>query len=269
MKVETIRFTDEAKIVWQETAGLAIVTIKRPWARNAMTPEMWKALADIGRKIEKNEKIKTVILRGDGNQFTVGSDIKAFHKMSIEEANEAFVVMEDAISSFEHLRIPTIAFLTGPAMGAGLELALSCDLRIGTPDALLGIPIGKLGITISQRFSQRLVNLIGPSRTKDLIFTGRAFKAEEAYGLGLLNYLVNEEEADAFLLELARTVSCASMNSLQAAKEAVARCVPYTEVAFGHRGYPQYIDPVDFPEGVAAFVEKREPRFGRSAQTSS
>ncbi|MBJ3773994.1 hypothetical protein JEQ20_26400, partial [Klebsiella pneumoniae] len=63
MKVETIRFEDGAKIVWQETAGLAIVTIKRPWLKNAMTPEMWKALADIGRKIEKNEKIKTVILR--------------------------------------------------------------------------------------------------------------------------------------------------------------------------------------------------------------
>ncbi|MCI1695363.1 enoyl-CoA hydratase/isomerase family protein [Aneurinibacillus aneurinilyticus] len=263
MKVETIRFEDGAKIVWQETAGLAIVTIKRPWLKNAMTPEMWKALADIGRKIEKNEKIKTVILRGEGKQFTVGSDIKAFNRMSIEEANEAFVVMEDAITSFEYLRIPTIAFITGPSMGAGLELALSCDLRVGSPDALLGIPIGKLGITISQRFSQRLVNLIGPSRTKDLIFTGRLFKAEEAYDLGLLNYLVDGDNADAFVLDLAQRISYASMNSLQAAKEAVARCVPFTEVAFGHRGYPQYIDPIDFPEGVAAFVEKREPRFGR------
>ncbi|ERI11149.1 enoyl-CoA hydratase/isomerase family protein [Aneurinibacillus aneurinilyticus] len=263
MKVETIRFEDGAKIVWQETAGLAIVTIKRPWLKNAMTPEMWKALADIGRKIEKNEKIKTVILRGEGKQFTVGSDIKAFNRMSIEEANEAFVVMEDAITSFEYLRIPTIAFITGPSMGAGLELALSCDLRVGSPDALLGIPIGKLGITISQRFSQRLVNLIGPSRTKDLIFTGRLFKAEEAYDLGLLNYLFDGDNADAFVLDLAQRISYASMNSLQAAKEAVARCVPFTEVAFGHRGYPQYIDPIDFPEGVAAFVEKREPRFGR------
>ncbi|GEN35576.1 enoyl-CoA hydratase/isomerase family protein [Aneurinibacillus danicus] len=264
MKIETSRFEDGAKIVWQETAGLAIVTIKRPWTKNAMTPDMWKALADIGRKIEKNKKIRTAILRGEGPQFTVGSDIKAFHKMSIEEANEAFVLMEDAITSFEYLRIPTIAFITGPAMGAGLELALSCDLRIGSTNALLGIPIGKLGITISQRFSQRLVNLIGPSRTKDLIFTGRLFKAEEAYELGLLNYLVSEEEAEEFVLELARKVSRASMNSLQAAKEAVARCVPFTEVAFGHRGYPQYIDPIDFPEGVAAFVEKREPRFGSS-----
>jgi len=239
LKIETSRFEDGAKIVWQETAGLAIVTIKRPWTKNAMTPDMWKALADIGRKIEKNKKIRTAILRGEGPQFTVGSDIKAFHKMSIEEANEAFVLMEDAITSFEYL-------------------------RIGSTNALLGIPIGKLGITISQRFSQRLVNLIGPSRTKDLIFTGRLFKAEEAYELGLLNYLVSEEEAEEFVLELARKVSRASMNSLQAAKEAVARCVPFTEVAFGHRGYPQYIDPIDFPEGVAAFVEKREPRFGSS-----
>jgi enoyl-CoA hydratase len=263
MKIEINRFEDGAKIVWQETAGIAIVTMKRAQVKNAMTPEMWKALADIGRKIEKNKNIRVAILRGEGSQFSVGSDIKAFHKMSVEEANEAFVLMEEAISAFEYLRIPTIAFINGPAMGAGLELALSCDLRVGTPDALLGIPIGKLGITISQRFSQRLVNLIGPSRTKDLIFTGRLFKAEEAYRLGLLNYLESDERAEQFTLELAQKISRASMNSLQAAKEAVARCIPFTEVAFGHRGYPQYIDPVDFPEGVAAFVEKREPKFGK------
>ncbi|WP_047154028.1 enoyl-CoA hydratase/isomerase family protein [Aneurinibacillus tyrosinisolvens] len=261
MKIDICRFNDGAKIVWQETAGLAIVTIKREKVKNALTPEMWKVLAEIGRKIEKNGQIKVAILRGEGPQFTVGSDIKAFHSMSIEEANEAFGLMEEAISTFEYLRIPTIAVINGPAMGAGLELALSCDIRIGTKDALMGIPIGKLGITISQRFAQRLVHLIGPSRTKDLIFTGRSFKGDEAYGMGMLNYITSNEELDGFILEIAEKIKKASRNSLQAAKEAVARCVPFTEVAFGHRGYPQYIDPVDFPEGVAAFVEKREPKF--------
>lgn len=261
MKVDITRFENGGKLVWQETGGLAIVTIKRPEAKNAMTPEMWKALADIARSIENNPKVKTAVLRGEGPQFTVGSDIKAFHRMSLEEANDAFVTMEEAITAFEYIRIPTIAAINGPAMGAGLELALACDIRIGTPNAMMGIPIGKLGITISQRFSQRLVHMIGPSRTKDLIFTGRAFVGQEAYDVGMLNYLVAEEEWESFTLTLGQTMARASRQSLRAAKEAVARCVPYTEVAFGHRGYPQYIDPIDFPEGVAAFVEKREPVF--------
>ncbi|WP_027415851.1 enoyl-CoA hydratase/isomerase family protein [Aneurinibacillus terranovensis] len=261
MKIENIVFDDGAKIVWQETAGISIVTIKRENVKNAMTPVMWQSLANIGRKIEDNKKIKVVILRGEGQQFTVGSDIKAFHTMSIQEADAAFGYMEEAITTFEYLRIPTIAVITGPALGAGLELALSCDLRVGTKEATMGIPIGRLGITISQRFAQRLVNLIGPSRTKDLIFTGRFFKGEEAYQLGLLNYITAEENVTDFVLNLAETMKKASPNSLQAAKESVARCVPFTEVAFGHRGFPQYVDPVDFPEGVAAFIQKREPRF--------
>ncbi|WCK54937.1 enoyl-CoA hydratase-related protein [Aneurinibacillus sp. Ricciae_BoGa-3] len=261
MKVESVGFGDGARIVWQETAGLSIVTIKRERVKNAMTPEMWRALADIGRKIEDNKKIKVVILRGEGGQFTVGSDIKAFHQMSIQDADAAFGYMEEAITTFEYLRIPTIAVITGPALGAGLELALSCDLRVGTPQAALGIPIARLGITISQRFAQRLVNLIGPSRTKDLLFTGRFFKGREAYELGLLNYVAEDEEINDFVLQLSESIQKGSPNSLQAAKESVARCVPFTEVAFGHRGFPQYVDPMDFPEGVAAFVEKRPPNF--------
>jgi enoyl-CoA hydratase len=267
MKLSISRFENDSKIVWQETAGLAIITIKRPEAKNAMTSEMWQALTDIGRKIEQNKKTKVVILRGEGDQFTVGSDIKEFHRMTIEEADQAFVYMEEAISTFEYLRIPTIAIVNGPAAGAGLELALSCDLRVGTPNGMMGIPIGRLGITISQRFSQRLVYLIGPSRTKDLIFTGRFFKGKEAYDLGLMNYFVENEDVYKFSFQLADKISKASPNSLQAAKEAVAKCVPFTEVAYGHRGFPQYVDPIDFKEGVAAFVEKREPKFVRNDQS--
>lgn len=261
MNVYSSKFDDGSKIVYQETGKIAIVTINREYVRNAMTPDMWQELANIARNLERNEKTKVVILRGKGQQFTVGSDLKAFHKMSIDEANQAFVYMEEAITAFEHLRLPVVGVITGPALGAGFELALACDIRIGTPNALLGMPIGRLGITLSHKFAQRIVNILGPSRTKDWIFTGRYAKGDEAYQLGLLNYLVEEDELDEFVLSIADKIRKASPSSLLSAKETVAQCLPYTEVPFFHRGYPQYVDRKDFPEGVAAFVEKREPKF--------
>lgn len=261
MKITIRRVEEKGKITVQESAGLAIVTINRPDSRNALSSDMWRELSKIGKSIEKNNKTKVVLLRGAGPHFTAGSDIKEFYRMDIEEADHAFVLMEDAISIFENLMIPTIAAINGPSMGAGLELALACDLRIGSPQARMGIPIGRLGITLSQKFAHRLVNILGPSRTKDLIFTGRIYDAEEAFSLGLLNYLVPQQDFETFAIRLANKVSSQSMASLKAAKEAVAKCYPLVETSWSGRKFPIYVDPKDFPEGVASFVEKREPHF--------
>ena len=146
MQVTTKRMEAEhAKIILQETAGLAIITIHRPQLRNALTANMWDQLLEIGNKVLENPKNKVLLLRGSGEQFTAGSDLKEFNQMSLEEAEDAFVHMENTISTFERLPIPTIGVINGPAMGAGLELALACDIRIGSEKSKLGIPVGKLG----------------------------------------------------------------------------------------------------------------------------
>jgi enoyl-CoA hydratase len=261
MRITISRVDEKGKITIQESAGLAIVTINRPGSRNALTAEMWKELARIGKNLEKNAKTRVILLRGSGPHFSAGSDIKEFSQMDIEEADHAFELMEGAISTFENLAIPTIAAINGPSMGAGLELALACDIRIGTVQAKMGIPIGRLGITLSQKFAHRLVNLLGPSRTKDLIYTGRIYDANEAFQLGLLNYMVTEDELESFSIRLANKVASQSMASTKAAKEAVAKCTPVVETAWSSRRFPIFVDPVDFPEGVASFVEKREPNF--------
>jgi enoyl-CoA hydratase/carnithine racemase len=261
MKVSIHRFQTEGKIIVQHTAKMAIVTINRPGAKNAMSAEMWQALAQIGKSIPKRAKTKVVVLRGYGKQFTAGSDIKEFHRMTIEEADGAFELMEEAISTFEEMPLPTIAMINGPAMGAGLELALACDLRVGSSNSRLGIPIGRLGITLSPKFAQRLVRLIGPSRTKDLIFTGRIFEADRALELGMLDYLVQPEELDAFTFKLAQRITAQSPATIKAAKEAVAICQPLMDIPWKSRQSPFFVDKQDFPEGVASFVEKRSPKF--------
>lgn len=262
MKIKIHRMElEDAKITYQETAGLAIISIHRPQLKNALTAKMWMELSEIASTILDNPKNKVVLLRGSGQQFTAGSDIKEFYQMSIEEAEASFMLMEKAISAFENLPIPTIGVINGPAMGAGLELALACDIRVGSEHARMGIPVGRLGIRLSTKFAQRLVNLIGPSRTKELVYTGRILDAEESYRLGLLNRLVENDKLDRYAIKLGKLVSMQSPASLKAIKQSVANCVNSTERLW-KEDIP-FVDPYDFPEGVAAFVEKRTPRFKR------
>jgi enoyl-CoA hydratase/carnithine racemase len=261
MKVNIKRIEPKAKITVQESAGLAIVTLFRPHLKNALNSKMWQELTEIGEHICDNPKNKVLVLRGSGNQFTAGSDIKEFHQMTVEEAEQAFVYMEKAISTFEKLPIPTVGVINGPAMGAGLELALSCDIRIGSEQAKMGIPVGRLGIKLNNKFVKRLVDLIGPSRTKDLVYTGRIFDAKEAYQLGMLNYLVEEKQLDRFAIEKARTIAEQSPASLLAVKQSVANCINSIEELW--KTDNNFVDLRDFPEGIAAFVEKRKPDFKR------
>ena len=262
MQVTTTRMEAEhAKIILQETAGLAIITIHRPQLRNALTANMWDQLLEIGKKVLENPKNKVLLLRGSGEQFTAGSDLKEFNQMTLEEAENAFVHMENTISTFERLPIPTIGVINGPAMGAGLELALACDIRIGSEKSKLGIPVGKLGITLNNKFAQRLVNLVGPSVAKDLVYTGRMLKADEAYRVGMLNYLVKEEDLDRYSIKMGHLVASMSPASLLAVKQSVQECVDSAPVLW--KESTPFVDTHDFPEGVASFVEKRPPRFTR------
>lgn len=265
MKIKIHRMaSDDAKITYQETAGLAIISIHRPQTKNALTTDMWTELSEIARVALDNPKNKVVLLRGSGEQFTAGSDIKEFHQMTIKEAEASFKLMEETIATFEHLPIPTLAVINGPALGAGLELALACDMRIGSEYAKMGIPVGRLGIRLSNKFAQRLVNLIGPSRTKELVYTGKILNAEESFQLGMLNKLVEHEKLDRYAIKLAKLVASQSPASLKAIKQSVANYVNSTEELW-KKDIP-FVDPYDFPEGVAAFVDKRPPRFKRRIQ---
>lgn len=263
MQVRTMRLEKEdAKIIYQETAGLAIITIHRPQLKNALTANMWTQLSKIALQALENPKNKVLLLRGSGENFTAGSDIKEFNSISLEKAEEAFIHMEKTISTIENLPIPVIGIINGPAMGAGLELALACDIRIGSDKARMGIPVGKLGITINNKFAKRLVDLVGPSATKDLVFTGRIYKAEEAYKAGMLNYLVAEKDLNKFSIRMGKLVAGMSPASLLAIKRSVKECVDSVPVLW--EGSTPFVDPNDFPEGVRAFVEKRKPQFTRN-----
>jgi len=266
MRVQIRRISRQDKITLQESAGLAIVTLHRPYARNALTVEMWDELAQVVDRLAENPKNRVLLLRGAGKQFTAGSDLKEFHRMQLDEAEAAFRVMDKAISAVERLPFPTVAVVNGPAMGAGLQLALACDLRIGSPLTKMGMPVSRLGITLDASFTKRLVDLIGPSRTKDMVYTNRIFDADECLQIGLLNYLVDEKRLDRFAVETGYLIARQSAASLRAVKRNVALLSPRTDVAWEDSRY-RFVDPVDFPIGVASFVSKQPPRFVRSRKS--
>jgi len=250
-----IKRMPDGKITLQETAKIAIVTINRPAARNALTSNMWKKLAKIGKEAGSNPKNKVLILRGTIGQFTAGADIKEFCEMSVKEAEQAFVNMEEAISVYESLPIPVIAALDGPALGAGFVLSLACDMRVGTKNTRMGIPVGRLGITVGPSFMRRIVRIIGVSRAKEIVYLSKIYNAEEAYQNGLLNQLIENERLDDYILDLAETIISNSGASMRAVKKAVAACEWKQSMPWN------YVDPIDFPEGCLAFAEKRKPRF--------
>lgn len=250
---------EEAKITYQESGGIAIITIHRPQKRNALSQKMWKKLYVLAEKAVKNTKNKVLLLRGSGRHFTSGSDLYEFNKMSVEEAEEAFKVMEQTITYFELLPMPTLCVINGPAMGAGLELALACDMRIGSENTKLGIPVGNLGITLNNRFAHRLVSLLGPSKTKELVYMGKIYDGTQAHQHGLLNELVDSNDLNTHSLNMASRIASQSPRSLLAIKRAVAESTESAPELW--EGTTNFVDPEDFPEGVSAFVEKRKPQF--------
>lgn len=256
MRVMIKRVTD-GKITLQETSRMAIITINRPISRNALTSNMWMELARLVKTIELNRKNKVVILKGGRGQFSAGSDIREFSQMSADEANAAFEKMEEAMAAIENLPMPVIGVIDGPAMGAGFILSLACDIRIGTKNTKMGIPVGRLGITLGPSFVQRIVRLIGPSRTKELVYTGKTYDCHEAKQLGLVNVLVeNRDELEHFCLNTAEMIADQSTASLAAVKKAVSLCDKQPSTPW------KYVDPIDFNEGCLSFVEKRKPNFG-------
>lgn len=261
LKVTISRLESDGKISLQESSGMAIVTIHRPRAKNALTKNMWQELTRIGKRIPNNPKTKVVILRGGQGVFSAGSDIKEFSTMSIDEVNDVFHDMERAISIFERMKLPTIALVNGPALGAGFQLALACDLRYATPSAKMGIPIGRLGITLSKAFVNRMTDIIGVSRMKELVYTGKLLNAEEAQEWGVVNdVLSSEEDAEHVVLAKANLIKQQSPASLRAVKEKAAYSRPIFDIPL-QNDYELSIDPKDFQEGVRAFIEKRKPNF--------
>src|SRR5438876_864363 len=192
-KSPTGGFTVTAHTTYETQGPLAILTFNRPEARNAMTWEMYQSLVDACEQVDADAGVRVFILRGAGGKaFVAGTDIAQFESFRGPDDGLGYEKrIDQVLDRVERVRKPTIAHVHGVAAGGGCAIALTCDLRVATPESTFGIPIARtLGNCLSAASYSRLVDLMGPSRAKDLMFTGRLMDGAEAYGAGLIARLV-------------------------------------------------------------------------------
>jgi enoyl-CoA hydratase len=253
-------------ILFVSDGSRATLTFNRPGQRNAMTWAMYDGLVEACERVDRDPAVRAFVLRGAGDEaFIAGTDIAQFTDFTTGEAGVAYERKIDAVlDRLERVTVPTIAEVRGVAAGGGCAIALACDLRVCTPGARFGIPIARtLGNCLSGDNYARLVHLLGPARTKDLLFTGRYLDAAEAQSLGLVTRLVDPDQVEATTRELVATLSGHAPLTIRATKEAVRR------LSARRRLDQHEADDLitscyaseDFREGVAAFLEKRAPRF--------
>jgi enoyl-CoA hydratase/carnithine racemase len=244
----------------------AWVTLNRPEKHNAVTAQMWGALPAVARQIETMPSIRAVLLRGAGTAaFSAGADIAEMRANLAhpERMREMQAAVQVAMEAWTRVPIPTIAVIRGACTGGGCGLTLTCDLRIATPDSFFSVPPARLGLVYSLADSRRLVDLVGPSRAKDILFTARRVDASEALAIGLVNEIVPAERLESRALELVATIAANAGHSVRSAKTIVNAIAggATAETSDSRRLYDESFSSPEFAEGARAFLEKRAPRF--------
>ena len=243
---------------------IARVTFDRPEARNAFTREMYARLTDLCAELAADDAIRVVVFEGMGDEaFVSGSDIRNVGE--IRTLGDALVyeqLVERTVAAVETLPKATIALIRGVAAGGGAALALVCDLRIAADNARFGVPIARtVGNTLSLRNVARLVQVVGPAVTKDLLFTGRLATAAEAQAAGAFTDVVPIERIEAHVAALADLISQNAPLTIRATKLAVLRVLESERerLGAGEDIVGLAYGSEDFREGVNAFLEKRTP----------
>jgi enoyl-CoA hydratase len=245
--------------------GIARLTFNRPQARNALTFAMYEQMAAICASVNADHTIKAMILTGTGEKaFASGTDISQFRAFkTAQDALDYEARIDRVLGALEAVRVPTIAAIAGACTGGGAGIAACCDIRIGTSTMRMGFPIARtLGNCLSMSNISRLTALIGPARTKDMIFTARLIEAPEALALGLLNEVVPDVETlQRRASETAKLVASHAPITLEVTKEAVRRIRRTLSREEGEDLLLRAYMSEDFREGMDAFLNKRTPAW--------
>jgi len=245
--------------------GVGYLTVNRPEQRNAMTWGMYQRLVEVCEEVDRDERIKVLVVSGSGDRaFISGTDISQFpaFRGNPQAGIDYEERIDHVIGRLEAVTKPTLAAIRGYAVGGGMTIAITCDLRIAAENARFGIPIIRLGNCLSMKNYARLVALIGPARAKETIYTARHVEAREAHTWGLVNEVVPAEALETRVQELAEGIASAPPLTLRVSKDAIRRVVHrLLPEDPGHDLVSTCYNSADFQEGVAAFLDKRPPRW--------
>ncbi|KAI3691610.1 hypothetical protein L6452_31407 [Arctium lappa] len=246
-------------------SGIIQINMDRPEVKNALGRDLLKGLQSSFEAISAESAANVLMICSSVSRvFCAGADLKERRTMSTSEARAFVNSLRSTFSFLEALQIPTIAVIEGAALGGGLEMALSCDLRICGEDAKLALPETGLAIIPAAGGTQRLPRLIGKSIAKELIYTGRKISAREAMSIGLINHCVPAGEAYSKALEVAREINQKGPVAIRMAKRAINQGLDLdmaSALALEEDCYEQILNTNDRLEGLAAFAEKRKPLY--------
>lgn len=246
-------------------SGILEVNLERPATKNAIGKDMLSGLQYAFEAVNKDAAAKVLMICSSVPKvFCAGADLKERKTMSPSDVQNFVHSLRSTFSYLEELYIPTIAVIEGAALGGGLEMALSCDLRICGENAVLGLPETGLAIIPGAGGTQRLPRLVGKSKAKELIFTGQKIGGRDAMSMGLVNYCVAAGEARAKALEIARDINQKGPLAIRMAKRAIDGGVELdmaSALALEEDCYEQLLHTKDRLEGLAAFAERRKPNY--------
>jgi enoyl-CoA hydratase len=252
-------------IVYEKSEGIATITLNRPEALNAFSKEVvsevLQALEDIG----SDESVRVVILTGAGEKaFSAGADIKAMKGMNSLKARELSLMGEKLCLALENLEKPVIAALNGYALGGGLEVAMSCDLRIASENSRMGQTEINIGLIPGWGGTQRLTRLVGKTKAKEMVFTGKMIDAKTAEQLGIVNIVVPADKFREAVRQFALELASKAPVALKVAKALIDKGAEIgldSALALEREGFGVVASTEDLQEGVNAFTEKRKPVF--------
>lgn len=245
--------------------NIGYVTINRPKKLNALNKETIGELSDVFKKLEVSGEVKVIVLTGSGDKaFVAGADISEFVNFSEKEGSDLAKKGQDVLFNYiENMSKPVIAAINGFALGGGLELAMSCHIRIASVNAKMGLPEVSLGVIPGYGGTQRLPQLVGKGKAMEMILTATMITADEAKEYGLVNYVVPQEELIAVVAKLGSKMFRNSSMAIGAAIKAVN--AHYKEAVNGFdveiEEFGNSFKTIDFIEGTGAFLEKRKPNF--------
>ncbi|MEZ4368428.1 MAG: enoyl-CoA hydratase-related protein [Kofleriaceae bacterium] len=257
--------SDDDVLVARDAAGVVRVTLNRPDARNALSRAVNQRLRELAVQLDADPAVRAVVITGAGEQaFCAGADLKERRGVTAADTGPYVDAIAGAIDAVAALRVPTIAAMNGSAFGGGLELALACDFRVMVTDSEVGLTEVRLGIMPGAGGTQRLPRLVGEAHAKELILLGRRISARRAYEIGLATAVVAPTALAAAVDDLLRDLLGCAPLSVRQAKTAIERGLDGS-LADGLRlertCYDVTLFSADRDEGLAAFAERRAPRF--------